>query len=194
MLDIAPTRFLERVARYVRMKRDPEAYVRSLGVGVGRDCRFIKLDLGMFGSEPYLIRLGDHVTITAGVRFVTHDGGVWVFRDKYPDIDVFGPIVIGNNVFIGMDSMILPGVTIGDDCVIGAGSVVSRDVPSGSVAVGTPARVVRSVAEYLERIAPKTAFIRGLPPEEKRRILEHHFFGVGEATIPPLKQGLELKR
>ena len=78
--------------------------------------------------------------MTGGVRFVTHDGGVWIFREDEPDIDVFGPIVVGNNVFIGYGAVILPNVRIGNNCVIAAGSVVSRNVPDGVVAGGIPAQ------------------------------------------------------
>ena len=154
----------------VRLRRDPIGFARSLGVTIGRDCRLLGTTLGTFGSEPYLITIGDHVTITIGVRFSTHDGGVWVFREQYPDIDVVAPITIGNNVFVGMNALILPGVTIGDDCVIGAGSVVNRDIPSGSVAAGVPARVIRPVAEYWERIRDRAFHVRSLPLEEKKQV------------------------
>lgn len=57
------------------------------------------------------------------------------------------PVTIGNSVWIGGNAVILPGVTIGDRCVIGAGAVVSRDIPAGSVAVGNPARVVKTIPD-----------------------------------------------
>ena len=62
-------------------RRDPVKYARSLGVKIGNDVRLIsiKSGSGTFGSEPYLVVIGNHVTVTGGVRFVTHDGGVWVF-------------------------------------------------------------------------------------------------------------------
>jgi len=70
-------------------------YARKVGVEFGKGC---VLSTRYWGSEPYLIEIGDHVHITSGVSFITHDGGVWVFREKVPDFDVFGKIVIGNNV------------------------------------------------------------------------------------------------
>ena len=57
------------------------------------------------------------------------------------------PVYIGNNVWIGSGSIILPGVTIGDNAVIGAGSVVTKDIPADMIAVGSPARVIRSIYE-----------------------------------------------
>jgi acetyltransferase-like isoleucine patch superfamily enzyme len=153
----------------------PIDFARSIGVQVGEGCRLLGVDRETFGSEPYLIRLGNHVSTTDGVRFVTHDGGVWVFREDHPDIDVVAPIVVGNNVFIGLNTVILAGVTIGDDCVIGAGSVVSRDIPSGSVAAGCPAKPIREIGAYRDGILEKAIYIRSLAPEQKRADLEKRF-------------------
>jgi acetyltransferase-like isoleucine patch superfamily enzyme len=107
---------------------------------LGKDCRLICTE---FGSDLYLIRLGDHVTATQ-VRFITHDGSVWVFRDREPDEDLIKPVVVDNNVFLGVGAIILPGDTIGDNVVVGAGAVITRDIPSNSVAVGVPARVINT--------------------------------------------------
>jgi acetyltransferase-like isoleucine patch superfamily enzyme len=178
-----PLRMFDRLRRTVRafresrtLRADPVRFARDLGVRVGDDCRLLGVTRETFGSEPYLIKLGDHVTVTAGVHFVTHDGGVWVFRREFPDLDVFGRIEVGNNVFIGIGSIILPGVRIGDDCVIGAGSVVKHDIPSRTVAAGVPARPIRTLAEYRDRTLPHASHIRDLPETEKRARLEKHFW------------------
>ena len=155
----------------IQIKQDPIGYARKLGVSIGENCQLLTSP-DCFGSEPWLIRIGDHVEITYGVRFITHDGGAWVLRDKHQDLDVFGNIVVGNNVFIGMNSIILPGVHIGDNCVIGAGSVVTRDVPSDSVAAGVPARRIGSLEEYEQKMLQKNAGTKRLPIEEKRAVLE----------------------
>jgi len=159
------------------MRRDPVGFASSLGVRVGSDCRLLGLQRTTFGSEPYLVRLGDHVTVSAGVRFVTHDGGVWVFRDLHPDLDVFAPITVGTNVFIGANAMILKGVSIGDNCVIGAGSVVTRSIPAGSVVAGCPARHIKTIDEYWAGIQSTAISVRDLPKARKRRVLERYFFG-----------------
>lgn len=106
-----------------------------------------------FGSEPYLITLEDQVRISFGVAFVTHDGGTWAFRDmlEYSDIIKYGKIHVGERTFIGCNSTIMPGVTIGKRCVIGAGSVVTKDVPAGCVAAGVPARVIMTTEEYAQK-------------------------------------------
>lgn len=116
------------------------------GVTVMRGCNF--------GSEPYLIHLHKNCRISLRVTFVNHDGVTWAFRndhDEYKHVFKFGKIEIGEYSFIGANSTILPGVTIGDHCVIGAGSVVTKDIPSGMVAAGVPARVLCTLEEYAEK-------------------------------------------
>ena len=172
-------RNLKRLYQLLRrewlIKIDPVSYARSIGVQVGADCRLLGLRPVTFGSEPYLIKLGNHVTVTGGVRFITHDGGVWIFRKEYPNIDLFAPISIGNNAFIGLNSIIMPGVTIGDNCVIGAGSVVTKDIPANHVAAGVPAVPIRTVSEYKQKCLEQAFNIRNLPEAEKRKHLETHF-------------------
>ena len=85
------------------------------------------------------------------VRFETHDGGVWCFRKENPKIDIIKPISIGNNVYLGYEAVVLPGVTIGDNVVIGARAMVTKDIPSNSVAVGIPAKVIKTLEEYKEK-------------------------------------------
>ncbi len=137
------------------------SFVRR-GLKLGRDVRIVgKPD---FGSEPYLITIGDHVTVSTHVEFVTHDGATWVFRDRpeYRGLQRFGPIEIGSNCFIGTRSVILPGVRIGDNCVVGAGSVVTRTVPDNTVVAGVPARAICTYDEYVERTVPRCRYF---PPE-----------------------------
>jgi acetyltransferase-like isoleucine patch superfamily enzyme len=168
-------RAIHALLRDIRIRRDPIGYARSIGVQVGENCHFVNLKATTFASEPWLVKLGNHVEVTAGVRFITHDGGMWVFREENPDIDIVGSIIIGDNVFIGINSILLPGVKIGNNCVIGAGSVVSRDIPDGVVAVGVPARPVKSIDEYWESIQDRAFYIRSHSPEEKREIWTKHF-------------------
>lgn len=162
----------KKLAARWRARNDSAAQARALGVRVGRDCCIYDCH---FGSEPFLITLGDHVEVTTGVQFVTHDGGVWLFRQEFPDIDVFAPIRVGNNVFIGAYAVILPGAVIGDNCVIGAGAVVAGEIPPNSVAAGVPAKVIKSTAEYRAGVLEKAMHIRSRPLDEKRRILCEKF-------------------
>lgn len=159
------------VRRYMSFRRDPIAAARALGVRVGTNCRFLGVTPRTFGSEPYLISIGDHVTITGGVRFVTHDGGVWVLRDEHPDLDVIAPIKIGSNVFIGLNALLLPGVTLGDNTVVAAGSVVTRSFPGDGVLGGVPAKPIRALSDYKRAVLAAGVSTKGLSPDEKREYL-----------------------
>ena len=128
----------------------PAIYRRFLGVKIGARARFT--GIVHFGSEPFLVSIGDHVTLAHNVTFHTHDGGVWILRDDYPLINHYGRIVVGNNVFIGGNVIILPGVHIGDNVVVGAGSVVTKSVPPNSVVAGNPARLIRSAEDYRKKV------------------------------------------
>ena len=111
-----------------------------------------------FGSEPYLISIGRHVTISARVAFITHDGATCVFRDQeeYRHVIKYGRIVIHDNCFIGHGSTIMPGVSIGPNSVVGAHSVVTKDVPANTVVGGVPARQLMSTDEYARNALAKT--------------------------------------
>ena len=117
-----------------------------------------------FGSEPYLIKIGNHVSISFKVRFITHDGGTWVFRDSAPEynnISRFGPIVVHDNCFIGACSIIMPNVTIGPNSIVGAGAVVTSNIPPNSVWAGVPARHLCSVESYKQKCLAENQRISG---------------------------------
>ena len=124
-------------------------YARHLGVNIGEGCRIYTTS---FGSEPFLITIGDRVTVTSGVKILTHDGSTWLIRKDGVRYQKYLPVVIGDDVFIGVNSIIMPGVVIGSKVIIGAGSVVTKDIPNNSVVVGTPAKVVSTFNEYEERV------------------------------------------
>jgi acetyltransferase-like isoleucine patch superfamily enzyme len=128
------------------------AYFRRQGAQIGDGCFIVPTYLG---TEPYLIKIGNHVAIAAGVAFITHDGAAWVFRDRIPDLQVFGPIVIEDNCFIGMNAVLCPNIRIGRNSVVAAGSVVISDVPPNSVVMGVPARPWGSLEKYREKCAER---------------------------------------
>lgn len=175
LLKLIPRVFgnLRNRVRLMRYDMDSIApYFREQGVRVGEGTRIVSRSVSeTFGSEPYLVRLGNNCSIAAYVRFITHDGGIWALRNKHPQLDSFGVIDIRDNTIIGMNSIILPGVTIGPDCVIGAGSVVTRDIPPGTVAAGVPAKVLMSLEDYEKKKLDEAILVRGLPPEERRQVL-----------------------
>ena len=136
--------------KYKAMK-DPVGYAKSIGVNVCGGGHIFQSH--NWGSEPWLIKIGSHVRITANVHFITHDGGTWVFtqQDRYRGVIKYGAIEIKDNCFIGLGSIIMPGVTIGPNSVIGAGSVVTKDVPEGTVYAGNPARFICRTEDYAEK-------------------------------------------
>lgn len=162
--------------------KNPIDYCRSLGVQIGDNCSILGSN-SPFGSEPYLIKLGNCVRINDGVQFVTHDGGVWVLRNiKHfrPEVDVsmidlFGRIIVGDNVQIGSNAMIMPGVTIGSNVIIGAGAIVTRDVPDNSVVAGVPARRIESIDDYYSKHANDFDFTKDYSYEQKKEYLIKKF-------------------
>jgi acetyltransferase-like isoleucine patch superfamily enzyme len=165
--------------------RNPVGFARSIGVRVGNNVRFYGISRAMFGSEPWMIKIGNDVYITAGVTFITHDGGSLILRKEIADLEWSAPITIGNDVYIGVQSLIMPGVRIGNRCVIGARSVVTKDVQDNSVVVGAPARVICTTDQYLEKMQNKSLRLGHLHGAEKdaalRKILaEQGWFDEGQ--------------
>lgn len=157
---------------------NPTSYARSLGVDIGEQCEIHK-DI-TWGSEPYLIKIGNRVRITRNVSFITHDGGVWVVRnlnktEEDSKIDVFGKIIVGDNVHIGINAIIMPGVTIGKNCIIAAGAVVTKDVPDNTIVGGIPAKVIETTDDYYKKVIDKCHYTKDYSPSEKRKYLIDHF-------------------
>jgi acetyltransferase-like isoleucine patch superfamily enzyme len=125
---------------------------RRGGAVIGDGCIFYGLP--EFGSEPYLISIGRNVGFSDCVVMITHDGGIGVAHnlnpERYGKVHKLGRIDIRDNCVIGWGAIILPGVTIGPDCVIAAGSVVARSIPPGVVAAGNPAKPVMTIQQYAE--------------------------------------------
>lgn len=162
----------------VRAKLAPNRYARSLGVKLGRNVHFYGMRPGMFSTEPWLIEIGDNVYITNGCQFITHDGGTLILRKDVPDLELTAPIKVGNDVYIGLNSTILPGVTIGNRVIIGANSLVTKNIPDNSVAAGVPAKVIKTVDEYLETAKKRSLHFGHLSAKDKEQALKKHF-GVG---------------
>lgn len=151
-------------------------YLRSQGVTIGEDCEIYKS--AVFGSEPYLIKIGNHVRVNSGVNFITHDGGCWILRykksnwgEEFGNADCFGQIIVDDNVHIGTNAMIMPNVHIGKNCIIACGAVVTKDVPDNSIVGGVPARIIESTEEYADKMRSKYDNTKDYNIEDKRNYL-----------------------
>lgn len=146
------------------------------GLKVGERVDFVSVP--NLGSEPYLISIGDDTTISFDCAFVTHDAATRVIRhlpDGNPETGYFGPIVIGKNCFIGCRSTILANVHIGDNTIIGAGSLVNRDIPDNVVAAGVPCKVICTLDEYRAKHENDFMYMNSLPLDEKKEYLLNVF-------------------
>lgn len=134
------------------------AYLKKIGVKIGRDCTIYSPRNTIIDEQyPWLISIGNHVRITEGVILLTHDYSWSVLKRINSEkkngaiLGAAGNIEIGNNVFIGMNAIILRNVTIGDNVIIGVGSVVSKDCESGWVYAGNPAKKLMTVEDYYNK-------------------------------------------
>lgn len=106
----------------------------------------VHIDANMTVYDGARINIGNNVFIAANVGLYASDHPMDAER-RNQGMRHARPITIGNNVWIGANTTVLPGITISEGCVIGSGSVVTRDIPAGMVAFGNPCRVVRPVSE-----------------------------------------------
>ena len=123
--------------------------IRKMGCHVGKNTFFgdyVRIDT----SYADLIYIGDFTHITSGCRILCHQRDLTNYckGDNAADLGYkIGEVHIGKGVMVGMETLIMPGVTIGDGAIIGAGSIVDKDIPSWTIATGRPARVVKSIQE-----------------------------------------------
>lgn len=169
--------YLSDNKRYIR-------FLRKKGIEIGINfvihgsCKNILIDL----TRPTLISIGDNVQINRNFTLLTHDYTTSVFINLYDEfISSSGSIKIGNNVSFAMNCAVLKGVTIGDNCFIGYGSVVTKDIPSNSVAVGSPAKVICTIDEYFKKrkkmyIEEAFLYARSIEKRFKRRPVIEDFW------------------
>ena len=172
-------------------------YLKKIGVRIGEDCTvYVPQKTVIDEQNPFLIEIGNHVKITQGVTILTHGYDWSVLKGIYGDVlGSCGKVKVGNNVFIGMNSMILKDVTIGDNVIIGAGSVITSDIESNCVAVGNPCRKIMSIDDYhIKRINAQVKEAKQLVEEYRKvykcdpdsDVLREFFwlFANGNDTIP----------
>lgn len=149
---------LEEYKQYVWKKQ---------GMNIGEN---VHIYSDIISKEPYMISIGSNTTISGDVTLITHDNSISKYLPQYTDR--FGKISIGENCFIGMRSIILPGVTLADNTIVGAGTVVTKSITqSGCVLGGDPARVIGKIEDLKKNDLKRGYNIRNLSLEEKRIFL-----------------------
>lgn len=148
----------------------PERYLKSKGVLIGNGCFISPCHIS--AKEGYLIEIGSHTRIAKDVEFFTH-GGIYCLQIKYndPDLDYFGKIKIGSYVSIGEGVKIMPGVTIGNDVIIGAGSVVTKSIPSNTMVAGNPIKFIGKTDEFYKKLKQIDLKSGRMSSEKKKKFL-----------------------
>lgn len=135
-------------------------WLKTNGMKLSGRPKYISNSVSFDGTNYSLISIGDGTVISSDVRFLTHDYSIMraaqaVGKPPNNIIRIVKPITIGSNCFLGTKSLIMPGTSIGDNVILGAGSVVSGNVPSNCVIAGNPAKVLRSIEEHYEKVMSK---------------------------------------
>lgn len=169
----------------------PEHYAIRMGVKLGKGC---KIATKRLPSEGYLLEIGNYVRIAAGTSFYTHGGLIGLrayFND--PHIEHMGKIKIGDYTSIGANCMIMPGVTIGNCCIVGGGSVVTKSIPDGCMVAGNPAKFIGFSEDFYWNIKKNHDFgCKQLSYAEKKKFLlsqpEEKFVKKGFIKLPEGKE------
>lgn len=161
-----------RIAKYKARKGNRKSLIdfyRKKGAKIGDNCN-VCCDLPI--NEAYLIEIGKNTVLSYNIIFVTHDASYGaIINKKY--IDLYGKIVIGNNCFIGAGSTLMYGITLGDNTIVAAGSVVTKSFKQGNVVIGgNPAKIICTVDSFLEKNKNKLIETNNCTFEQKKeRIL-----------------------
>ena len=123
--------------------------LKKIGCHIGKDI-FVGDNVRIDAGHSDLIYIGDHSHVTGGCRLLCHQRNLKGYRkgDDAAKLPYkLGEIRIGKGAMIGMETLIMPGVTIGDGAIVGAGSLVTKDIPAWTIATGRPAKVVKEIKE-----------------------------------------------
>lgn len=128
-------------------------YLRKKGIKIGENVTFYEPNTNYIDTQkPWMLEIGNNVEITRGVVIITHDYAWSVIKQTTGEIiGSRGKVSIGNNVFIGMNTIILQGVKVGNNVIIGANTVVNKDIPDNSVVAGNPVKVISDVNTYIKK-------------------------------------------
>lgn len=143
--------------------------LRESGISIGKETHIFS---NIVTSEPYLIEIGENCTISTDVTFITHDASVGVFLGRNVKSDLCGRIKIGNNCFIGNNSILLYGVSLPNKTLVAAGSVVTKSIAEeGCIIGGNPAKVIGKVDDFLDKYKTFFLSLHGKSYEERKEII-----------------------
>lgn len=142
-------------------------YLKRSGVLINGTPKYIDPSVWFDGKDYSYIVLENNITISKNVQLLTHDYSITTMSAALGKVIARGdgerytlkPIHIGNNVFVGLGCIILPGTTIGDNTIIGAGSVVRGEIPGDSIVIGNPAVVVNNSKKWAKRILEQNLYL-----------------------------------
>ena len=135
---------------------------RKKGAVIGENVRAFS---PITAAEPYLLTIGNDVTISYGVVFLTHDNSVIKCKEKI-GTDLVGRITIGNNCFIGCNTVFLPGTELADNIVVGAGSIVTKSFKESDVVIaGNPAKVIATTEDFFRK---NKSYVFDFAPDNQR--------------------------
>lgn len=156
--------------------------LRKRGIRIGENVNFRYPSHTLIdATRPCLVEIGNNIDINDNFTILTHDFGTFVFREYYHDfVNSSGKVKIGNNIVFGRNVTLFKGVSIGDNCIIGAGSIVTKSIPDNSVVAGIPAKVICSLDEYYQK-------------RKERQLDEALEYGVELAISKGGVENLELK-
>lgn len=142
---------------------------RKEGLSIGNDTHIFS---NIITSEPYLISIGCNCTISTEVCFLTHDASIGLFLDRKVKSDICGKITVGNNCFIGNRVILLYGVSIPDNTIVAAGSVVTKSINEpGCIVGGNPAKIIGKVERFLKKNQEYYLSLHGLSAEERKKVI-----------------------
>lgn len=151
-------------------------YYRSLGMTIGNGTHiFSKL----VSSEPFMIKIGDNVTISTNVSLLTHDASIGPILGRLVYSDMVGPVSIGSNCFIGANTIILPGVSIPDNSIVAAGSVVAQTIKvpadssknEGIIIGGNPAKYICQTSDFINKRSNNFLKLHGKSLSERKLVI-----------------------
>ncbi len=158
-------------------------YLRRHGglYAIGTGCA---IQMNVVFTDPAFVHIGNNVHLT-GCTLFGHDGSVSMLKQAFGvRIDKVGKIDIRDNVFVGHQSIIMPGVTIGPNAIVAAGSVVTKDVPAGSIVGGVPAKIIGSVDALVARLQTETTTL----PWGNHPMLAGNYLGPSDSQLDELRR------